>query len=121
MWEYVFAAFLVAHGLVHLAVWLAPATDDAPFRADHSWVLGSGDTPHRVSVAFAAGAAAVFVASGIALLVGATVWVPLAATAAAIGLTVSLLFFNPWLIVDVGINAGMLYALLATDWADTLV
>jgi hypothetical protein len=121
MWEYVFAAFLVIHGLVHLTVWLAPATDDAPFRADHSWLLGSGETPHRVSVALAVSAAAVFVAAGTALLLGAAVWGPLAVTAAALGLTVALLYFNPWLLLDIGINAGLLYALLATDWADTLI
>lgn len=120
MWEYLFAAFLIVHGLVHLAVWLAPAIEDAPFQADRSWLLGSGDTSHRASVALAVSAAAVFVASGIALLVGATVWAPLAAAAAAIGLVVALLYFNPWLIVDVAINAALLYALLATGWADTL-
>lgn len=120
MWEYVFVAFLIVHGLVHLTVWLAPASPDAPFRVDHSWLLGSGETPHRVSVALAVSAAAVFVAAGIALLFGAAVWLPLAVTASAIGLAVALLYFNPWLLIDIGINAGLLYALLVTDWADTL-
>jgi len=120
MWEFVFAAFLVIHGLVHLTVWLAPATVDAPFRADHSWLLGSGETPHRVSVTLAVSAAAVFVAAGIALLFGAAFWVPLAVTASAIGLMVAMLYFNPWLMLDIGINAGLLYVLLATDWAETL-
>lgn len=120
MWQYVFAAFLIIHGFVHLAVWLAPAKIDAPFQADHSWLFGSGAAPHRVSVALAASAAAVFVAAGIMLLFGASVWVPLAVTASAIGLVVALLYFNPWLLFDIGINAALLYALLVTDWAETL-
>ena len=45
---------------------------------------------------------------------------PLAVTASAIGLVVALLYFNPWLLLDIGINAGLLYALLVTDWAETL-
>ena len=73
-----------------------------------------------VSVALAASAAAVFVAAGIMLLFGASVWVPLAVTASAIGLVVALLYFNPWLLFDIGINAALLYALLVTDWAETL-
>lgn len=120
MWEYVFAAFLIMHGLVHLAVWLAPAKIDAPFQADHSWLIGSGATPHRVSVALAVSAATVFVAAGIALLLGAAVWVPLAVTASAIGLAVALLYFNPWLLFDIGLNAALLYVLLVTEWAGTL-
>jgi hypothetical protein len=33
--------FLIAHGLVHLAVWL-PEPKDAPFDPGHSWLLGEG-------------------------------------------------------------------------------
>lgn len=42
MWRSLFIAFLVAHGLVHLAIWLMPkpADDKAPFDPDHSWLVG---------------------------------------------------------------------------------
>lgn len=121
MWRYVFAAFLIAHGLVHVTVWLAPASSDAPFRVDHSWLLGSGEPAHRTSIALAACAAIVFTTAGVALLVGAPVWEALTLAGAVMGLAVSLLYFNPWLLLDVAINAGLLYAVLATDWPDSLL
>ena len=39
--------FLVAHGLVHLAVWPAPPKEDAPFDPGHSWLLGDARRPAR--------------------------------------------------------------------------
>jgi hypothetical protein len=38
--RWLFGLFLVAHGLVHMAIWMAPATRDAPFavrRGRWSW------------------------------------------------------------------------------------
>ncbi|MBD0283603.1 MAG: hypothetical protein ICV69_15635 [Thermoleophilaceae bacterium] len=32
--------FLIAHGLVHLAVWFPEPKDDAPFDARNLWLLG---------------------------------------------------------------------------------
>ena len=37
------------------------------------------------------------------------------------GLTVAVLFFNPWLSLDVAINAGLLHAVMVTSWAAGLV
>ena len=44
MWRFIFIAFLIAHGLVHVAMWVfvpkpAPGKE-APFDASHSWLLG---------------------------------------------------------------------------------
>ena len=47
------AAFLIAHGAVHLAVWLPPPPTDAerqaPFAPDHSAVLTRTQVPQTAS------------------------------------------------------------------------
>ena len=53
--------FLVAHGLVHLAVWPAPPKEDAPFDPGHSWLLGDARRPAR---RFAITACTLLVAAG---------------------------------------------------------
>jgi len=42
MWRFIFITFLIAHGLVHLVIWLIPEPPDqkAPFDPNHSWLLG---------------------------------------------------------------------------------
>jgi hypothetical protein len=39
MWRFVFIAFLIAHGGVHVAIWATPKPEDqkVPFDASHSW------------------------------------------------------------------------------------
>jgi hypothetical protein len=46
MWRLLFIGFLIAHGLVHLAIWLMPKPPDqkAPFDPGHSWLLGDQKT-----------------------------------------------------------------------------
>src|SRR4026207_1011810 len=63
MWRFLFIAFLIAHGLVHLAIWLMPKPpgQKAPFDPDHSWLLGDQKT---VAVVLAVAAAAVLMAGG---------------------------------------------------------
>ena len=121
MWHWLFIAFLVAHGLVHLAVWLSPVqAADVPFRPDRSWLLGAGHTAHCTSVALAVAAAAAFLAAAVALMLGLAVWQPVTVAASVLGLTMSLLYFNPWLLADVALNAGLLSGLLATEWPPSL-
>ena len=42
MWRFVFIGFLIAHGVIHAAIWALPkpAGQQAPFDPAHSWVLG---------------------------------------------------------------------------------
>jgi hypothetical protein len=46
MWRLLFVGFLIAHALVHGAIWATPASKDpkAPFDAGHSWLLGDRGT-----------------------------------------------------------------------------
>jgi hypothetical protein len=119
--RFLFALFLIAHGLVHLMVWLAPPSPDAPFRADHSWLMGTDGTAHRTSVTLALGATTTFVLSGLALLLGVAVWITVAVAASVLGLIVAITFFDRWLLADVGINVGLLYLLLMTEWPASLL
>lgn len=43
MWRFLFIAFLIAHGGIHVAIWATPKPNDqeAPFDASHSWLLGN--------------------------------------------------------------------------------
>jgi hypothetical protein len=65
MLRVVLIVFLIAHGLVHVAIW-APKYDPAkaPFDAAHSWLIGDQRALAKV-LAFAA--AAILVLAGVAL------------------------------------------------------
>jgi hypothetical protein len=66
--------FLIAHGLVHLAVWATPMDESASFYPSHSWLLGSAK---GLSVVIAALATVILVSGGVALFAHAGVWRPL--------------------------------------------
>lgn len=122
------ALFLVAHGLVHLAVWLPHPEPDpakpAPFAPDHSGVLTMASvapaTAHRLAVVLAVGAAATFVAAGGAVAIGADWAVPMAVIACVLGLTLKLVYFNPWLLIGIALDLLVLAAALA-QWPVSLV
>lgn len=120
MWRAVMVVFLVAHGLVHLAVWNTPKPDEPKgFDPSHSWALGDGSAAKTVAGSLAVAAAVSFVVAGVALALGSGAWVAFTAIGACIGLTVSVLFFNPWLTFDVAMNAWLLYAAVAGAWPVT--
>ena len=121
------AAFLIAHGAVHLAVWLPPSPTDtelqAPFAPDHSAVLTKTHVPPSVSHVLAQRLAAVatvaYVVAGLAVALGSgwTVAV-LAAAAAVIGLVLKVLFFNPWLTLGVLLDIAVLSSALLSRPVD---
>lgn len=53
MWRFLFIAFLIAHGLIHLLIWVVPPKpkDPAapPFDPSHSWLLGDPKAPARAA------------------------------------------------------------------------
>jgi hypothetical protein len=124
---WVVAAFLVAHGAVHLAVWLPPAPAEAerqaPFAPDHSAVLTRTQLPpaavHLFAVRLAGAAAAVYVLAGLAVALGSGWAVGLAATAAAVGLALKSVFYNPWLTLGIVLDLAVLISAL-TDWPVSL-
>jgi hypothetical protein len=118
VWRFVIAGFLVAHGLVHLAVWATPKNPNQPqpFDPKHSWLLGDTAAAHTMAVWLAATACLVFVGAGLGLFFHLELWHALTIAGAAVGLVVAGLYFNAWLSFDVGLNAALLVALVATNW-----
>jgi hypothetical protein len=120
-------AFLIAHGAIHLAIWLPPAPTDAehppPFEPDHSALLTrtqlSQTTTHLVAVRLAGAAGSAYVVAGLAVALGAGWAVALASVAAALALVLKGLFFNPWLSVGVLLDAMVLSAALL-EWPVSL-
>jgi len=102
--------FLVAHGLVHIAVWLAPQPPDAPFDSHRSWLLGDVGGPSR---GLAVTASVLLVASGILVLAGADAGAGVAVAGAAVSLALVVLTFHPWFIAAVAINLAIIVVALA--------
>ena len=123
MWTWVVGLFLVAHGLVHVAVWAAPVAKDQPFDPHHSWALeGAGVSTATVDSAarvMSIVSAVAFVVGGIALLAGVEVWRPITVVASVLGLAMAVVWFHPWFTVDVLINAGLLLGLTVWEWPTT--
>ena len=121
------AGFLAAHGLLHLAIWMPQvdpqSSNPPPFRPDHSPVLTATAAPEaavrQLSVAFAAGAAATYLLTAVAVALDLAWVVPVAVLAALLGLVLKAFFFHPWLSVGVLLDVGVLMAALL-DWPVTL-
>jgi cell division protein FtsW (lipid II flippase) len=97
--------FLVAHGLVHLAVWVAGPPPDAPFDSRHSWLMGDAGALSR---ALAIAACAIFVLAGVLVIAAADLGATLAFAAAVTSLALVLLTFNRWFVFAVAINAAII-------------
>ena len=114
------AAFLIAHGAIHLAVWLPPPPTDAerqaPFAPDHSALLTRTQVPqaasHLVAVGLAGAAAVLYVIAGLTVALGSGWAVAIAAAAAILGLVLKVLYFNPWLTLGILLDAAVLSAAL---------
>jgi hypothetical protein len=115
MWRYLIIGFLVAHGLVHVAIWARPTSNARRARFDpgHSWLWGD----RRSLALIMAISAAAFLIVG-----GALLWVPLASwrLLAVVGLVYSLglmiVYFNRrFLFIEV-VNGGLILGLAWTTW-----
>jgi hypothetical protein len=100
MVRWVFAGFLVAHGLVHLIVWTSSSTAKAQgTNPDHSWMLGD---QHSIVVSMTYVATAMFV------------------FAAAASLVLVALFpdaiMDAWILAPVGINVALIAGVAWLDW-----
>lgn len=115
------AAFLVSHGLVHLAIWLPhpdPNVDrPLPFQPDHSALLSAVAAPvaeiHRIAVGGAVAVAVGFVLAAGVIAAGAPGAATVTALAAGLGLVQKAVFFHPWLSLGVLIDLGVLAGALA--------
>jgi hypothetical protein len=118
------AGFLLAHGAIH-ASYLSPRPPVTaggpswPFELERSWLLSSfGLTPEltrtigRALVAATIGGLgfAACVAAGIA---PAALWAPAVSVGAVASGALLLLFFHPWLVIGLAIDAGLMWAALS--------
>ena len=97
---------IVAHGLLTALIWLSPPKADAPFRATHSWLIGDA---RSLAIVIALVAAAGFVLAGVGIIADQAWWAVTGIGAGAVALLLMTLFFNPWLLAGITINAEILY------------
>jgi hypothetical protein len=108
------AAFLIAHGVLHLLIWGTPPRDDAPFDAHKSPAFGDVRVASTV-LATAAGIA--FIMAGIVYLTGDHWWAVAAIAGAALSTAVILLTFTPWWLFALAINVAILVLTLRSQVA----
>ena len=103
--------FVIAHGLVHLAVWLPPPGGSTPMQTARSWLLGD---VRRLAVGLAVAAAVLLGAGGIALLAGVGWWPWLVVAGSAVSVLLMALTFTPWWLFGLAIDAALLVWALRT-------
>jgi hypothetical protein len=115
MWRFLFVSFLIAHGLVHLAIWLTPKREGAaaPFDVNRSWLLGEV----KPLAAFLAIAAAVLlVGGGVGLWAQAEWWRGVAVAGLGVSFGLMVLTSNPWYLFIEAVNAGLVASLVWWAW-----
>jgi hypothetical protein len=119
------AAFLAAHALIHVS-YLTPAPPrtaggpEWPFELTRSWLVTALQLDPAVArtlgIGLASGTAVILVAAALATagwIVPSGLWPPLV-VAGTVGSLLTLgLFFHPWLLLGVAIDASLLWAVLA--------
>jgi hypothetical protein len=110
-----FIAFLFAHGLIHLAIWVTskPSVAKGPFDPTRSWLLGD---VHGLAMALALTVAALYAVAGMGLVAEASWWRPLTVAASGISLALMLLTFDRWLLAGIGVDIALLVGLGWYDW-----
>jgi hypothetical protein len=134
MWpvRYLFALFLVAHGLVH-ALWVVRVPSEAsgkpwPFTLSTSPILsplGASESVLRplgialMGVAIAAFALSALGAAGVPILVSA--WPAITLFASVVSIVLTILFWNPQFPVALLIDVMLIVTILGDWWPATLV
>jgi hypothetical protein len=119
------AAFLLAHGLIHFAIWLprtpADPTRPAPFIPEHSAILTRTAVPEttarKVSSIMAVAAGGGFLLTGLGVASDAPWAVTMAVLASVTGLVLKTLFFNPWLLLGIALDLGILVVAATWPWS----
>jgi len=122
------AAFLLAHAGIH-ASFLAPRPPataggpEWPFALGPSWALSPfGLSPDGIRllgtalVAVVIGAYALAALTAVGIAPGA-LWVPAVVIASVASLAILIVFFHPWLVLGVAIDAILVWAVLVAGWA----
>lgn len=93
--------FLVANGLLHVAVWVPRPPANVPFDTSRSPMFGN---VRGIAISLSLLAAGLFVVAGVAVLIHAAWWAPVAIAAAAISVLLVILTFSPWLLAGLAID-----------------
>jgi hypothetical protein len=115
-WTIGIGLFLLAHGLIHVAIYAPPTAADAPFDSGHSWLSRGARQARPLLLTFAYGSAAALMVAGIGLFAKQDWWQVVAIVGAALSLLLLVLFFNPWITIGVAINVAVIFVLVQTDW-----
>jgi hypothetical protein len=115
VWRFLFIAFLIAHGVVHVAIWVSPRSQNrkAPFDPAHSWLVG---VQRPLSIVLALVTAALLIGAGVGLWAHAEWWRPVAAISLAMSLVLMILYFNRWFVFIMFVNAGLIAGIVWLDW-----
>ena len=105
---------VIAHGLITLAIWIPPPSNDAPMQPSHSWLLGQA---RLTSLVIAVLAGCTIVVSGIGILTHHDWWVVAGMAGAALSLALYGLFFSPWWLIAIAISA-LLGAAACREWTE---
>ncbi|MFF6995507.1 hypothetical protein ACFY93_11170 [Streptomyces sp. NPDC008313] len=113
-----FSAVLFLHGLVHLPVWLAPVGGSEPFDPRHSWASAAAGVPGprltgAAAIVLASVTTLLYVIAGAATATRSGGWPTAALVAACAGLLLKAVWFDPWLIPGVLLDAGVVAAALS--------
>ncbi len=105
----------IAHGLIHLGVWIPPYKAGAPFNPGSSWLLRTLGTPpgtmRVIAIALAVVMTVGFVLAGVGWLVAQGWARSLAIWSAVASLALLALYFHPWLSAAVLIDVAIIYLL----------
>lgn len=117
MWRFLFIAFLVAHGLVHMFMWVwVPKPEpgkEPPFDASNSWLLGN---QKGVAATVAVATAAILIVAGIALFGQADWWRAAAVPGLAVSFGLMVVYFSPWFLFIEGVNAALVVSIVWLSW-----
>jgi hypothetical protein len=114
MTRFLLGAFVVAHGLVTIAIWSPnPRTvkPSPPMDTSHSWLLGDART---AAIALAISAGLVMAAAGVGFLTHQEWWTVAGVAGGALSLILFALFFTPWWLAGIAISVALLAASFRT-------
>jgi hypothetical protein len=116
--RWVLIVFLIAHGVVHINVWVSKIMASQGTNPSHSWLLGDQRT---VATGLAVAAASLFALAGAGLLFRTGWWGPATVIAAGVSLMLTALFPDPfkpspWLIAPVAIDLGLIAGVVWFSW-----
>jgi hypothetical protein len=123
----VIALFLVAHGLIH-ASFLSPAPPQKPggpawpFDLSHSWLLTplglDASVTRVIGIALIVVVVAAYVVAALAVVgvLPADLFVPGIVVGSVASTVLLAVFFHPWLVLGLVIDAVLLWAVLLNGW-----